>query len=240
MTRSGTSPRLATRTFFSILFQPPSEPHLTRMTCYPRTEPHVPLSGPRRRYGGGGGDGPERGQGYLYQVEDHERRNTLRQGRGDRQPRHHDEPDGPEGVDHGEACTSPEKASPHRPATVISYNGLGCEARYGRGDRVGEQVPSPGSEDHAEPTHELGEDRHADGSDEHVDRLRERPVARSEQEPGEDDRQDLQGEGDRREGQRYGYLGRHRRHGGHQRRPGHHGYVQAPVPLSPPNAVCSR
>src|SRR5688500_5959900 len=115
MTRSATSPRLATRTFFSIVFQPPSESHLTRVSWYPHAEPHAPLSGSRSGYGGGGGDGHERGEGHLYQVEDHEWRNTLRQGNGDGQPRHHGEPGGPEGVDNGEAGASPEQAHPQRP-----------------------------------------------------------------------------------------------------------------------------
>jgi hypothetical protein len=40
---------------------------------------------------------------------------------------------------------------------------------------------------------ETGEDRHAYGSDEDVDRLRERPVAHSKQEPEEADGKYLQG-----------------------------------------------
>src|SRR5919112_2178816 len=115
MTRRAISPRLATRTLFSIVFQPPSESHLTRTSWYPRVEPPAPLSGSRSGYGGGGGDGHERGEGHLYQVGDHERRNTLRQGHVDGQLRHHDEPGDPEGVDHGEAGASPKEARPQRP-----------------------------------------------------------------------------------------------------------------------------
>src|SRR5215218_8783097 len=100
MTRSATSLRLATRTFFNIMFQPPSEPRLTRASWYPRAEPRAPLSDPRSGYRWGGGDSHERGEGNLYQVEDHERRNTLRQGRGEGEPRHYGEPGGSESVDH--------------------------------------------------------------------------------------------------------------------------------------------
>src|SRR5688500_1885376 len=137
MTRRATSPRLATRTFFSIVSQPPSEPH-------------APLSDPRSGYGGGGGDGHERGERHLYQVEDNERRNTLRQGYSEGQPRHHSEPGGPEGVDHGEADASPEQANPQRPPAGIAPRCVGGESRYGCGDGIGEQVPSRGTEDHTE------------------------------------------------------------------------------------------
>jgi hypothetical protein len=50
---------------------------------------------------------------------------------------------------------------------------------------------TPGrTEDDAHTARELGEDRHSDRPDEQLDRLRENPVARAEQEPGEDYRQD--------------------------------------------------
>src|SRR5918995_241028 len=171
-------------------------------------------------------DRDERGEGHLNQVEDHEGRNTLRQGRGDGLPRHHGEPGGPEGIDHGEANTSPEQARPQSPPAGGAPRRVGGEARHGCGDRGGGEGSPRGAEDYTKPTLELGEDRHADGSDEQVDRLRERPVTWSEQEPGEDDRQNLQGEGYRREGQRYGHLGRHGRHRRHQRRAGYGGGLQ--------------
>src|SRR5918994_2109539 len=172
-------------------------------------------SGPRGSYGRGGGARHECGERHLYEVERHERQDALRQGSSEGKSCNHGEPGGPESVDEGKTCASPEQARPQSPPAGRVPRSVGGESRYGCGDRVGEQVPSRGTEQHAEPTPELGEDRHADGSDEQVDRLRERPVTRSEQEPGEDDRQNLQGEGYRGEGQRYGYLARHRRHSSH-------------------------
>ena len=98
---------------------------------------------------------------------------------------------------------------------------LACH-RCGYG--VGDQISSRGPEDVAKTASETGEDRHADGSDEDVDRLCERPVAHSEQEPGEDNGKYLQGKWNRKE--RNGNLGRHGRHRRHQRHTGYGGCLQ--------------
>src|SRR3712207_6013377 len=138
----------------------------------------------------------------------------------------------PEGVDDDKTCASPEDAGPQRPAAGGVGRGVGGEASYCGGKWVREEVASRRTEDTAEPAGELGEDGNTNRPDENVDRQRQRPVSWPEQEPGEDDPENLQGEGDRGEGQRYGYLCRHRRHRGHQRRPGHHRDVQVHHSLS--------
>jgi hypothetical protein len=94
-----------------------------------------------------------------------------------------------------EARASPDEASPQRPAAGISSDGLCGEAGYRCGYGVSDQVPSRRPEDVIKAARETGVDRCADGPDEDVDRLRERPVACSEQEPGEDDGKHLQGKG---------------------------------------------
>src|SRR5215207_2412710 len=151
MTRSAISPRLATSTFLNMPHSSLDAPR-NPASWYPRLPPRAPPSGPRGCYGRGGGGRHECGDGHLYQVEEHEGSNTLRQGRGDGQARHQGKPGGAEGVDEGKTCASPEQARPQRPPAGGASRGVRGESRYGCGDRVGEQVPSRGAEQHAEPT----------------------------------------------------------------------------------------
>src|SRR5215210_1374964 len=116
MTRSAISPRLATRTLFNMP-QPPSEPHLSRASSYLRGLSRALSSDAGWGYGGGCGDSHERCQGDLDQVERHEDQDALRHRNREGQVRHNREPDGAEGVDHGEPDAPPEEADGQRSTT---------------------------------------------------------------------------------------------------------------------------
>jgi hypothetical protein len=140
-------------------------------------------SGARRGDSGRRGDCDESGQSYLYEVEDHERQDTRREGFGGGEAGYHGKPGSAEGVDDREPSASPQEAGPQRPAAGGSRDGMCGEAGYRCGQRVGDQISTRRPEQDAETALEPGEDRHAYRANEDVNGLRERPVSYSEQEP---------------------------------------------------------